>query len=482
MCRDRCGEYSATYRTGASTWVSCVWHVPKIHKRISSNKKNTWVKQCKSHLSRAQVRAEVRAQKDYLHIITCSLALCIKASSSGLEAMRPWINLGSGSPLISSQRGQPQGGTLVHMGSQVMDSDSVSPPRVVVRREAAPLWLRDMPDMQDVMGTSPAPVAASQMNRWVQPEATGKTARGSAYDSSTNGYRLENDESARRPATGSGQLGSSDCAQWSPSSQTGGCRVQAWPPDAAMQLLEQKKDEWKRQVGSMQAGHQQQVETQRYEVAAAAPARAGGDDEGAPLPASWLRRASFVDPRDRLVHCLTQVVTFLWPLIAVSHCTWLEFLQVSLRREGWCFQDFTGVVLQVLYSCMYIQTSRLRTMHQRKESYCRTLIWSGESSGWSDFKGCSLLKCEQQLRNGLTFSKDKPRHISLLEVLTHSLRLRQEDKGDIRRGRPGEGERLVGEPGQVKPARRASHTGGQALPDHQRSCQCARQRGKWSPQ
>jgi phage repressor protein C with HTH and peptisase S24 domain len=78
-----------------------------------------------------------------------------------------------------------------------------------------------------------------------------------------------------------------------------------------MQLLEQKKDEWKRQVGSMQAEHQQQVETQRYEVAAAAPARAGGDDEGAPLPASWLRRASFVDPRDRLVHCLTQVVTFL---------------------------------------------------------------------------------------------------------------------------------------------------------------------------
>ena len=48
-----------------------------------------------------------------------------------------------------------------------------------------------------------------------------------------------------------------------------------------MQLLEQKKDEWKRQVGSMQAGHQKQVETQRYEVAAAAPARAGGDDEGA---------------------------------------------------------------------------------------------------------------------------------------------------------------------------------------------------------
>ena len=43
----------------------------------------------------------------------------------------------------------------------------------------------------------------------------------------------------------------------------------------------------------------------------------------------------------------------------------------------------------------------------------------------SDFKGCSLLKCEQQLRNGLTFSKDKPRHISLLEVLTHSLRLSQ---------------------------------------------------------
>ena len=25
----------------------------------------------------------------------------------------------------------------------------------------------------------------------------------------------------------------------------------------------------------------------------------------------------------------------------------------------------------------------------------------------SDFKGCSLLKCEQQLRNGLTFSRDK---------------------------------------------------------------------------
>ena len=36
--------------------------------------------------------------EDYLHIITCSLALCIKAPSSGLEAMRPWINLGSGSP------------------------------------------------------------------------------------------------------------------------------------------------------------------------------------------------------------------------------------------------------------------------------------------------------------------------------------------------------------------------------------------------
>ena len=52
----------------------------------------------------------------------------------------------------------------MHMGSQVMDSDSVSPPRVVVRRDAAPLWLRDMPDMQDVMGTSPAPVAASQMS------------------------------------------------------------------------------------------------------------------------------------------------------------------------------------------------------------------------------------------------------------------------------------------------------------------------------
>ena len=51
-----------------------------------------------------------------------------------------------------------------------------------------------------------------------------------------------------------------------------------------MQLLEQEKDEWKRQVGSMQAEHH---------------------------PASWLRRASLVDPRDRLVHCLTQVVTFL---------------------------------------------------------------------------------------------------------------------------------------------------------------------------
>ena len=47
----------------------------------------------------------------------------------------------------------------MHMGSQVMDS--VSPPRVVVRREAVPLWLRDM---QDTMGTSPAPVAASQMS------------------------------------------------------------------------------------------------------------------------------------------------------------------------------------------------------------------------------------------------------------------------------------------------------------------------------
>ena len=102
---------------------------------------------------------------DYLHIITCSLALCIKAPSSGLEAMRPWINLGSGFPLISSQRGQNQGGTPVHvgtpvhMGSQIMDS--VSPPRVVVRRQAVPLWLRNMPD---VMGTQPAPVAASQMS------------------------------------------------------------------------------------------------------------------------------------------------------------------------------------------------------------------------------------------------------------------------------------------------------------------------------
>ena len=102
---------------------------------------------------------------DYLHIITCSLALCIKAPSSGLEAMRPWINLGSGFPLISSQRGQNQGGTPVHvgtpvhMGSQIMDS--VSPPRVVVRRQAVPLWLRNM---QDVMGTQPAPVAASQMS------------------------------------------------------------------------------------------------------------------------------------------------------------------------------------------------------------------------------------------------------------------------------------------------------------------------------
>ena len=268
----------------------------------------------------------------------------------------------------------------MHMGSQV--KDSVSPPRVVVRREAVPLWLRDM---QDTMGTSPAPVAASQMSTIpgmslellspdyapslapqralsVSQERQGpqelQASQGSVeMRASAEFERSRSRDLQRQPAIVPRErrpvalltavpteivLKMTSLqdelrqAQVNLAVQTARNEVQAARQEVAeskldlltqqTQWLGQQKDEWNRQVGSMQAEHRQQVETQRYEVAAAAPARAGGDDEGAPLPAAparagdddegaplpafWLHHASFVNSHSRLVHCLTQVVTF----------------------------------------------------------------------------------------------------------------------------------------------------------------------------
>ena len=231
--------------------------------------------------------------EDYLHIITCSLALCIKAPSSGLEAMRPWINLGSGSPTSGRYTGahgftghgqcfaSSSGGTawsctaLVaryarhngHLtGTSSCFSDEHNPRNVF---GVIVSWLCSKPgtttNSVGVSGEARASGVASltgfggdegfcgvweiEVQRLAETAgdcATGKTACGSAYDSSTNGDRLENDESARRAATGSGQLGSSDCTQWSPSSQ-------AWSPDAANAVVGAAEG-WVETAGGIDAG------------------------------------------------------------------------------------------------------------------------------------------------------------------------------------------------------------------------------------
>lgn len=308
----------------------------------------------------------------------------------------------------------------MHMGSQVMDS--VSPPRVVVRREAVPLWLRDM---QDTMGTSPAPVAASQMStipgmslELLSPDYAPSLApqrtlsvsrerqgpqelqasqgsvemRASAEFERSRSRDLQRQPAIvpreRRPVAAPMTAVPTEIvlkmtslqdelrqAQVNLAVQTARNEVQAAKLDLLTQQtqwLGQQKDEWKRQVGSMQAEHRQQVET---------------DDEGAPLPAFWLHHASFANPHSRLVHCLTQVVTF----SGNPHSSFAPYMTRDLAPSHHRSKSTTRrMVFSRFCSCCITacgtaikymeeksqthQTRQLCTMQMWKESCCRMLI------------------------------------------------------------------------------------------------------------
>ena len=273
--------------------------------------------------------------------------------------MRERLNISPGTPLISSQMGEVQGGTPTWAASQLMDSGR--PPPVIWRRAvlsqghvpqaaaAVPQFIRDM---QVALGTAPN-VNTSQMTTIPGDVQMGAPSQMFMAQGSVVSMRVSSEFEHSRFRELGRQLAIAPRARKNRPTLV----LQAWvPPEVLlrmmslqdelreaqvnlavrngiasakqqvaerslelvnqrMQLLEQEKDEWKRRVGQMQP---EPLETQRYEAAfapraAGQPARDEGvpspdlgevqvkdeldEKDAAPVPATWMHCLLFVTLR-----------------------------------------------------------------------------------------------------------------------------------------------------------------------------------------
>ena len=263
--------------------------------------------------------------------------------------MRERIQIDAGSPLITFQRGHPQGSTPEHLKSQLLDSGS--PPRVVARQPRASKAVPALQQVQGMMSTAPPPVVFASHASTI-PGLSLDFARASTLQYMSPNF-------GPKPGTGSYKLSGQEMQV------TASEQMQA--STGSSQAMEMERSRSRDLERKQQVQSEQQQETQRYEpsghVTAVAPAAPAGNveltpefQEGASVPASWLQcifvnphsslvahmtqalAFFFVNPHSSLVDHMTQALAFfLWTVTAVWRTTWLcsRLLAKSYLRSAW---------------------------------------------------------------------------------------------------------------------------------------------------